>query len=122
MSTGLGQRIKQRRLELDLSQEELAARMGLKSKSTICKIERGEDNLTTDTVRKYADALHTTPSYLMGWEEAPASPDPAKVEEAMKLYEQFSRLTPEYQKTLLNMLEVGRIAADLHLTERDKKQ
>ena len=69
MSTGLGERIRNRRIELGWSQEELAHNMGFKSKSTICKIERGEDNLTTTAVRKYAEALHTTPSYLMGWED-----------------------------------------------------
>lgn len=68
MATGLGQRIKQKRKELGLSQEELANRLGLKSKSTICKIERGDDNLTTSSIRQYADALNCTPSYLMGWE------------------------------------------------------
>ena len=71
MSTGLGERIKNRRMELDMSQEELAHRLGLKSKSTVCKVEKGDDNLTTGTVRKYADALDTTPSYLMGWEDKP---------------------------------------------------
>ena len=69
MSTGLGDRIKKRRTELGWSQEELARQMGLKSKSTICKIEKGEDNLTTTAIRKYADALQTTPSVLMGWED-----------------------------------------------------
>ena len=69
MSTGIGNRIKNRRKKLGLSQEELANKMGLKSKSTICKIERGEDNLTTDTINKYADALNTTPFYLMGYED-----------------------------------------------------
>jgi len=45
--------------------------MGLRSKSTICKVETGDDNLTTDTVKKYADALETTPAYLMGWKDIP---------------------------------------------------
>ena len=123
MSTGLGKRIKKRRLEINLSQEELAARLGLKSKSTICKIERGEDNLTTDRVRSYAEALETTPAYLMGWEDtAPEPHDPEDIEKAMELYEQFSRLTPEYQETLLKMLEAAQIAGGLHQTEKGKKK
>lgn len=65
METGIGKRIKERRLELGLSQDELAKRIGLKSKSTICKIERGEDNLTSPTLQKYATALNTTSIYLM---------------------------------------------------------
>ena len=74
MATGVGLRIRERRKELMLSQEALAKRMGLKSKSTICKIERGEDNLTTDTIDKYAKALNTSPAFLMGWVSDP-SPD-----------------------------------------------
>lgn len=71
MATGVGLRIRERRKELMLSQEALAKRMGLKSKSTICKIERGEDNLTADTIAKYAVALNSTPAYLMGWVDDP---------------------------------------------------
>ena len=66
METGIGKRIRERRKELGLSQEELAKRMNLKSKSTICKIERGEDNLTAPILKRYAKALETTPTYLMG--------------------------------------------------------
>lgn len=65
METGIGKRIRARRKELGLSQEELANRMGLKSKSTICKIERGEDNLTTPIVKRYAQALDCSVAYLM---------------------------------------------------------
>lgn len=67
MSTGIGKRIRDRRKELGLSQEALAERLGLKSKSTICKIETGDDNLSTTTIKKYAEALNCTPAYLMGW-------------------------------------------------------
>lgn len=107
MSTGLGRRLKKRRLELGLSQEELATRMGLKSKSTICKIERGEDNLTTDTVRKYADALDTRPSYLMGWEdkEPDASYDPTQIEQAMRLFEMYQNAIPEIQTAVDSLLK-----------------
>lgn len=70
METGIGKRIKSRRLELGLTQEELANRLGLRSKSTICKVERGEDNLTSPIVKKYAKALEVSPAYLMGWQDA----------------------------------------------------
>jgi len=111
MATGVGLRIKNKRLELGWSQEELASRMGLKSKSTICKIERGEDNMTTTTVKQYADALGVTPGYLMGWEgehkaEYEILKDAyVKNEKAKELYEQFESLTPDKQAVLLNYLE-----------------
>lgn len=62
----LGDRIRERRKELGISQEELARRMGLKSKSTICKVETGDDNLTAETIKRYAKALNTTSSTLLG--------------------------------------------------------
>lgn len=68
MST-IGQRIKIRREELGLSQEELGKRLGYKSRSSINKIELDQRNLTQSKIKSIADALETTPSYIMGWEE-----------------------------------------------------
>ena len=65
----IGERIKKRRLELGLTQTELAHRMGLSSKSSICRAERTNFNPTTESVKAFADALGTTTSYLMGWED-----------------------------------------------------
>lgn len=64
----IGDRIKQRRLELGMSQEELGKRLGWKSKSSVCKLETVENNLTLDRVKAVADALNTTSAFLMGWE------------------------------------------------------
>lgn len=125
METGLGKRIKKRRTDLHLTQEELAHRMGYKSKAAICKVEGGEDNITSDRIQKFADALETTPSYLMGWEENPTDIN----EEAGKLYsayafrvlydslpleeqekineieKQLVNLTPENRTLILNLLK-----------------
>ena len=65
----IGQRIKDRRKELDLSQEELAARLGYKHKSSIGKIENGQQDITQTKVVEFAHALDTTAAFLMGWEE-----------------------------------------------------
>ena len=70
MSTGIGKRIKEVRIELGLSQEELAKRLGLKSKSTICKIETGDDNLSMRSIQKYAKALGCDSSCLIGLDQA----------------------------------------------------
>ena len=43
--TDLSSRIRQRREQLSLSQEELAARMGYRSKSSITKLEKGFNDL-----------------------------------------------------------------------------
>lgn len=63
-------RIRTRREELGLSQEELAFRMGYKSKSSINKIEMGINDIPQSKVIAFARALETTTAYLMGVDEA----------------------------------------------------
>lgn len=63
----IGKRIKQRRDELDVSQEELAHRLGYKNKTSIAKIESGKQGLRQSKIKAIADALLTTPDYIMGW-------------------------------------------------------
>lgn len=65
----IGQRIKQRRIELGLSQEQLAHKLGNKSRASVCTVENDKEDLTSDRIRKYAEALETTPAYIMGWED-----------------------------------------------------
>lgn len=65
----LYERIKNRREELHMSQDELALKLGYKSRSTIAKIESGENDITQSKIAAFAKALQTTPSYLMGWDE-----------------------------------------------------
>lgn len=63
-----GDRIKQRRLELGLSADELALRIG-KSRATIYRYENGDiENMPTPILEPLAKALYTTPAQLMGWE------------------------------------------------------
>ena len=72
----LYQRIKARREELGMSQNELAKRLGYKDRSTIAKIEAGVNDITQTKIEAFAKALNTTASDLMGWEESQlASPD-----------------------------------------------
>jgi len=65
----IGDRIKKRREELGLSQEELALRMGYKSRSAITKIEKGQRDINQSKIIEYAKALETTPAYLMDWKK-----------------------------------------------------
>lgn len=65
----IGDRIKKRRLELGMTQEQLAQKLGYKSKSSINKIELNGRNLTQPKIKLIADALLTTPEYIMGWDE-----------------------------------------------------
>ena len=65
----IGHRIKARREQLQMTQEELAKRIGYKSKTTITKIENGTNDIVQSKVCDFAKALNTTPAYLMGWED-----------------------------------------------------
>ena len=67
-------RIRTRREQLNMSQEELAKRLCYKSRSTIAKIESGENDITQSKIVAFAKALGVKPGYLMGWEDAPPSP------------------------------------------------
>lgn len=61
--------IKNRRLQLGMSQEELAEKMGYTSRSSIAKIEAGVNDIPQSKIEAFAKALHTTPRFLMGWED-----------------------------------------------------
>ena len=70
-----GERVRERRLELGLSQDELAKKLGYSSRSTINKIENGTNDVVQTKVVDFARALETTISYLMAWDETPLSKD-----------------------------------------------
>ena len=65
----IGEKIKERRLELHMTQEDLAERMGYKGKSSINKIEKGTQDIPLSKVEEFARVLHTTPAALMGWDD-----------------------------------------------------
>ena len=64
----MGNRIRQKRIECNLSQEELGEKLGVK-KSAISKMERGEiKTIDRDHVAKMASIFHVSPAWLMGFE------------------------------------------------------
>lgn len=67
----IGKRIRERREALGMTQEELAAELGYKNKSSIAKIETGTNDIVQSKVREFATALQTTSAYLMGWDDDP---------------------------------------------------
>lgn len=82
----IGSRIKQRRLELGLSQDELAKKCGYKSRSSVNKIELSRD-VPLSKVELFARALDVTPGFLMGWEENLNTIDTDTLSHAMKTAE-----------------------------------
>lgn len=63
----IGLAIKRRRKELGLSQSELASRLGYKDHSTLAKVETGVNDITVDTLFKYAKALDISVTDLLNY-------------------------------------------------------
>lgn len=71
----IGKRIKERRKEIGMSAEELGRRVG-KDRATIYRYEKGDiENLPLDVLEPVAEALRTTPQYLLGWEQVQKNND-----------------------------------------------
>lgn len=68
MKKEIGEKIKEKREKLNLSQEQLADKLGYKSKTSIHKVEQGMTDLPQSKIIEFAKALNTTPTYLMGLE------------------------------------------------------
>ena len=98
----IGQRIKARREELGMTQDELARAVGYKWRSSINKIETDGARLPQRKIVEIAKALKVTPSYLMGWEDEDIAIITAEQE---MLIEKFFQLTDEQQKTLLVFID-----------------
>jgi len=74
----MGEKIKRLRLEYQMTLEDLGAKVGV-GKSTVRKWETGMiANMKRDKILKVAEALHTTPAYLMGWEDTTEQPTPKR--------------------------------------------
>ena len=65
----IGERIKERRLELGMTQEELADKVGFKTRASVSRLEGGDRNIPLSKLRKLAEVLETTVGYLMGMED-----------------------------------------------------
>ena len=108
MST-VGNRILIMRKHLGWTQEELAKKMGYKSKSTINKIEMGINDIPQSKILIFAKVLGTTPAYLMGWDEkSPSKDKPIELSEGEKaLLELFNKVPEDQQKLVLQMIRAA---------------
>ena len=71
----LYENIRARRIALNMTQQELAKKLGYKSTSTIAKIESGENDIPQAKIAAFAAALDTTPAELMGLKIITLGPD-----------------------------------------------
>ena len=90
----VGERIKKKREELDMTQVDLARKIGC-TKQTLYKYESGIiTNIPSDKIEKIANVLGTTPAYLMGWDEAHVYTDFSKTPGIMPLPYTNGRTVP----------------------------
>ena len=112
MKNTVGENIARKRKELGWTQEELASRMGYKSKSTINKIELGVNDIPQSKVAKFAEVLRTTPAFIMGWEEK-VEADPVGAAELhvemildadlVEFFEDFKKLDKKKRQILMDL-------------------
>ncbi len=69
-----GVRVRAARVAAGLTQLELARAMGYSTRSTISRIESGDNQVPMDRLDALAAALRTTPAYLLGQDGAAAEP------------------------------------------------
>lgn len=89
--TSIGERIKKRREELNMTQAELAHILGYKSPASITKMELGERGLPQKKIKQIAEALHTTPEYIMGWEEKPKEKEQTGLDAREEIHERLHK-------------------------------
>lgn len=113
----LAERIRTKRLELGMSQGELAEKVGYTSRASINKIEKGLVDVPRSKLFAIAKALHVSPAWLLGVpDELPQMPEPVDVTPALEamqevydrqriLFDAADDATPEEIKKAAEYLE-----------------
>ncbi len=96
------ERIKQRRKELGLSAETVAEKLGI-SPATMYRYEKNDiKKFPIDILKPLANALNTTPAYLMGWDDEVSKYSDEELDN--EIIKVFNRLSEEKQKQALDYL------------------
>ena len=68
-----GNRIKNRRKELKITQTDLSKIIGYTDHSIVSKVEKGLIDLPQSRITQFANALGVTETYILGWEDLSSS-------------------------------------------------
>ena len=122
----LHENIRARRVALNMTQQELAKKLGYKSTSTIAKIESGENDIPQAKIAAFAAALDTTPAELMGLKIVTIGPDEPDDMVAVKissgkpeLEEAIRQLDGLSEKRLKNVLAIVNAIIDSYESGKD---
>lgn len=106
----IGERIKQARLALGYSAEQVAAFLGV-SPATVYRYENGDiSKLPSKFIKPLAQYLCVSPSWLMGWtEEPPDDPvsDVPATRESRIISEGIDRMPKERREQALRILQAA---------------
>lgn len=110
----IGERIRQRRLEMGWSLRELSRRMGYANQSTVARIESGEIDLPQSKVVKFAEVLDVSVSFLMGWNKEEIENRPVEMaerhfeivmdEDINDIFDDFRSLNPAQKKIVKDLV------------------
>lgn len=122
----IGNKIKQRRLDLGLSADDLAEKIG-KSRATVYRYENGDiENMPTTVLEPIAQALKTTPAALMGWDDDSISSDPVPMVlrlDEQRLLQNYNHLNPVGKNKLLedseDLLQIPKYTKETSLEEEN---
>ena len=104
----IGEKIKKRRLELGMSQRELARTMGYSDNSTLNRIEKGTVDVSQSKVVQFSKALNCSIAYLMDWEEDEQIATAKNLTSSEKaLLELFHKVPDENKEMLLKMIKIA---------------
>nr|WP_314833186.1 helix-turn-helix transcriptional regulator [uncultured Oribacterium sp.] len=121
----IGNLIKKRRVQLGLSQTELANKLGFKSKASISRIELGAQSLPQNKILEMAKALDVSPEYLMGWRNTLESSSDSKVIVNNKSHHILDT-TVDPLRIIINATDLITLSSDIDLAisylQRRKKQ
>lgn len=108
----IGERIRQRRIELGMTQEELAKKAGYQSRSSINKLESARV-LPSRKIELMAKALECSPAYLMGWFDADikikqslTKQEPPETDEHKVIIEAYEKADDRTRRMILYMLNI----------------
>lgn len=99
-----GNRVKDRRLQLGMTQEDLALKMGYSHKASINRLEKGQNNLPQTKIALLADCLQVDVGYLLGFDEE--EDDVRRGRPVDRIMDKLEELSEEEVRVIEVMLEL----------------